>query len=203
MRETVRRAAECALLGVLWALCSLPLVTAGAAWSAVARICHAWNRGEEPPLVRTFVSVIRRDFGGGLGMTALGLLAAAPLLEARISLTARLPGARAEAVALGLVGVTALCVVALTFPRHAADPAVTWRDSLRATAALAAARPWVIPLTAVALGLPAFLVIVYPALIVFIGGPAGYAVCAVYGRAVRARYRGKGRWAGWRTNAHR
>jgi uncharacterized membrane protein YesL len=186
MRENVRRAAECALLGVIWMACSLPLVTAGAAWSAVAEICHAWNRGAEPPVVRTFLSVIRRDFRGGLGMTALGLAAACLLLEARISLAARLPGARAEAGALGLVGALALCVVALAFPQRAATRA-PWRESLRAVAALTTRRPWVVPLTAVALGLPAFLVIVYPPLAVFIGGLAGYAVSAVHARATQTR----------------
>ena len=183
LRETGRRAAECALLGVIWTVCSLPVITAGAAWSAMAEICHAWHRGEEPPLVRTFASVIRRDFLGGLRMTVLGLAAVAPLLEARVSLAARLPAARAEAGALALVGVVAISVVALAFPQRAAVH-TGWAQSLRGAAALAAARPWVVPLVAVALGLPAFLVIVYPAVIVFIGGPAGYAVSAVHARAV-------------------
>ncbi|HEX6527112.1 MAG TPA: DUF624 domain-containing protein [Streptosporangiaceae bacterium] len=190
MRENLRRAAECALLGVIWTVCSLPVVTAGAAWSAVAEICHAWNSGEEPPLVRTFASVIRRDFLGGLGMTVLGIAAAAPLLEARVSLTARLPAARAEAGALVLVGAAAISVVALAFPYRAAAGA-GWRDSLRAAFALAAARPWVVPLVAVALGLPVFLVIIYPAFVVFIGGPAGYAVSAVHARAVATRQGGR------------
>jgi uncharacterized membrane protein YesL len=189
MRENLRRAAECALLGVIWLVCSLPLVTAGAAWSAVAEICRAWTRGEEPPLARTFVSVIRRDFPGGLGMTMLGLVAAAPLLEARITLAARLPGARPEAGALGLVGAVAICLFALAFPEHSAYPGLSWPGSLRAAAALAASRPWIVPLTAVALGLPAFLVIVYPALIVFIAGPAGYAVSAVHARGHGSRAR--------------
>src|SRR5207237_570856 len=152
-----------------------------------AEICHAWNRGEEPPLVRTFASVIRRDFRGGLGMTILSLAAAAPLLEARVSLAARLPMARAESGALALVGAAAISVVALAFPHRVAVGA-GWRDSLRAAVALAAAKPWVVPLVVVALGLPAFLVIVYPALIVFIGGPAGYAVSAVHARAVAKGY---------------
>jgi uncharacterized membrane protein YesL len=189
LRETGRRAAECALLGVIWTVCSLPVVTAGAAWSAVAEICHAWNRGEEPPLVRTFASVIRRDFLGGLGMTVLGLASAAPLLEARVSLAAGFPVARAEAGALVLVGAAAISVVALAFPHRAAVRS-RWRESLRAAVALAAARPWVVPLVAVALGLPAFLVIACPALIVFIGGPAGYAVSAVHARAVTTRPEG-------------
>jgi uncharacterized membrane protein YesL len=184
MRENIRRAAECALLGVIWLVCSVPVVTAGAAWSAVAETCDAWSRGEEPPLLRTFASVIRRDFLGGLGMTVLGLAATAPLLEARISLAARLPGARAEAVALGLLGAAAVCVVALAFPARAASAArAGWRASLRAATALSVARPWVLPLTALALAIPAFLVVVYPALIVFVAGPAGYAVSAVHARA--------------------
>lgn len=189
LRESGRRAAECALLGVIWTACSLPVVTAGAAWSAVAEICHAWNSGEEPPLVRTFASVIRRDFLGGLGMTALGLAAAAPLLEARLSLAARLPVARAEAGALALIGAAAISVVALAFPYRAAVGA-GWRDSLRAAVALVVARPWVVPLVAVALGLPAFLVIVFPAFVVFIGGPAGYAVSAVHAKAAGAELAG-------------
>jgi uncharacterized membrane protein YesL len=187
LRESGRRAAECALLGVIWTVCSVPVITAGAAWSAVAEICHAWNRGEEPPLARTFASVIRRDFLGGLGMMVLGLAAAAPLLEARASLAARLPMARAESGALALVGAAAIAVLALAFP-HRAAVGGGWRESLRGAVALAAAKPWMVPLVTVALGLPAFLVTVYPAVVVFIGGPAGYAVSAVHARAMRHRF---------------
>lgn len=212
MRENLRRAAECALLGLLWTVCSLPLVTAGAAWSGVAEICRAWNRGEEPPLARTFATVLRRDFAGGLAMSVLGVAGAALLLEARIALAARLPGAQVEAVALGLAGVAALCVVALAFSRHAAgtdaDAAArtTWRESVRGAAVLCVCRPWVIPVTAVALGIPALLVVVLPPVIVFIAGPAGYAVSAVHDRAAARAAASRdvtGLKGRWHADAHR
>jgi uncharacterized membrane protein YesL len=195
MRESVRRAAECALLGIVWAVFSLPLVTAGAAWSAVAEVCDAWHRAEEPPLLRTFARVVRRDLFGGFAMALLAVAAAGvPLLETRVALAARLPGARLEGGALCVIGAVALTVVLLAFPQRAAT-AEPWRSALGSVARLCAARPWAVVVTAVALAVGAVIVIAYPPLIMLIGGPIGYAVSAVRARVVA----GAEKW----SNAHR
>src|SRR5579875_766288 len=102
--ESLRRAAECALLGVVWFACSLPVVTAGAAWAAVAEVCDAWLRGEEPPLVRSFARAVRRELAPGfaLGLLAM-LLVALPYLEVKVALAERLPGGSADSGALCLL----------------------------------------------------------------------------------------------------
>lgn len=184
MRESVRRAAECALLGVVWTVFSLPLVTAGAAWAAVAEVCACWHRAEEPPLVTTFAAVVRREFAAGTAMAIAGLAAAAlPALELRVTLAARVPGARVEAAALAVVGGVALSLVLLTFPQRSAT-GEPWTRCVRTVVSLASARLWVVPLTAVAVAVAGFLVVVYPPLILMIAGPVGYAVSAVHARAL-------------------
>jgi uncharacterized membrane protein YesL len=182
-RASLRRAAECALLGVVWTVFSLPVVTAGGAWSAVAEVCAAWHRDEEPPLLKTFAAVVRRDLAGGLAMLAAAVGAGVlPAIEIRVALAAGLPGARLEAVALAIVGAVAVSVLLLAFPQHVAT-GTPWLSSLRGAVALATARPWVIAATAVGVAIPGFLVVIYPPFALLIAGPAGYAVSAVHTRA--------------------
>lgn len=182
-RESLRRAAECALLGVVWTGFSLPVITAGGAWSAVAEVCAAWHRGEEPPLLKTFAVVVRRDLVGGLAMLAAAVGAGAlPAVEIRVVLAARPPGAHLEAFALAGVGAVAVSVLLLAFPQRAATGA-SWSSALHGAAALAAARPWAIAATASGVAIAGFLVLVYPPFALLMAGPAGYAVSAVHTRA--------------------
>jgi uncharacterized membrane protein YesL len=179
-RESVRRAAECALLGVVWTGFSLPVVTAGGAWAAVAEVCAAWHRGEEPPLLKTFAAVVRRDLVGGLAMLAAAVSAGAlPAIEIRVALAAGLPGARLEAVALAGVGAVAVSVLLLAFPQRVATGA-SWLSALRGAMALVAARPWAIAATASGVAIAGFLVLIYPPFALLMAGPAGYAVSAVH-----------------------
>jgi uncharacterized membrane protein YesL len=182
-RASLRRAAECALLGIVWTGFSLPVVTAGGAWSAVAEVCAAWHRDEEPPLLATFAAVVRRDWAGGLALLAAAAGAGAlPAIEIRVALAAGLPGARLEAVALAIVGAVAVSVLLLAFPERVATGA-RWLPALRGAVALATARPWAVAATAAGLAIAGFLVVVYPPLALLIAGPAGYAVSAVHTRA--------------------
>lgn len=188
-RESVRRASECALLGVLCFVCSIPLVTVGAAWAAVADICHSWSRDEEPPLVPTFLRAVRREFVPGLALSALLLVVVAlPYLEIRIVAAAHLPGAWVESIGLGVVAAGCLGVLLLAFPTHAEERS-SWAAAVRTAAQLAVRGPWVALVALTAVGVGAVLVDVFPPLVVLIGGPIGYAVSAVHawGRAVIAR----------------
>jgi uncharacterized membrane protein YesL len=171
------------LLGIAWFICSLPVVTAGAAWAAVAHVCHAWSAGEEPPLARTFCRVLRRELAPGAVLGSLVCaVVALPYLEARVALAARLPGALAESAALGLLGAAGLAVLLLAFPERASSGA-GWRDSLRGSARLCRERPWAPAGSVIALAIGIVLVVVFPPLIVLIGGPVGFAVSAIHTRA--------------------
>jgi hypothetical protein len=181
--ESVRRASECALLGIAWFVCSLPVVTAGAAWAAVAHVCHAWSAGEEPPLARTFCRAVRRELAPGVVLGLLGCASVAlPYLEARTALAARLPGALPESVALGLLGAAWLAVLLLAFGERA-SAGTGWRESLRRSARLCRERPLAPAGSVIALAIGIVLVLVFPPLIVLIAGPVGYAVSAIHARA--------------------
>lgn len=180
--DSLRRAAECALLGAVWFAFSLPLVTAGAAWSAVADVCAAWARGEEPSLLRTFAARVRRDLAGGLVLQlAAAALVVVPYLEIRIALAGHLPGARVESAALGLVGCWLLVVVLLAFPARATG--LAWPAAVRDAARVVRTRPWVVPTAAAALMAAALLVYAVPPLAAVMAGPLGYALSATYLRA--------------------
>src|SRR6266700_5755437 len=99
--ESGRRAAECAAVGLLWTAFSIPVVTAGAAWIAAATIFDAWSRGEEPPLVSTFVTTLRTQMRAGLAaQLAFAAVAVAAYFDIRIAGAAHVPGARIETVAV-------------------------------------------------------------------------------------------------------
>jgi hypothetical protein len=167
---------------------SLPVVTAGAAWLAVARVCTAWSREEEPPLLRTFASTVRHRFWSGLGLvSAAAAIAALPLLEGRIAIAADLPGARVEVVVLTILAVGGLGVVLLSVPAAA--------GGLRAVAALRSAvlvvrrAPWAAPAAVAAVAAGALIVYLLPVLAVVMAGPVGFAITAVWVRAGGPRQR--------------
>jgi Protein of unknown function, DUF624 len=184
-RETARRATECALLGVLWLLFSLPVVTAGAAWLAVCEICDGWSHDVEAPLLRTFVASIRHRLVPGLTFQLLASAAVLlPLLELRIALSANLPGARLEAALLGALAAGALVLVLLACC-ETATRGVRPRTALRDAAQLWRHARWagVGVLAAVVAGL--IMVWLMPVLGVLMAGPVGFAVTAVRLRASR------------------
>ncbi len=188
--ESLRRAAECALLGIVWFACSLPVITAGAGWAAVAEVCDAWLRGEEPPLLRSFARTVRRELAHGLVLDLVALLLAAlPYLEVRIALAERLPGGPVDSGALCLLAAAALTVFLLAFPVRAATRA-PWPEAFRQSAGLCRNCPWAAVLAAAAVGTGVILVLAFPPLIVLIAGPVGYALTVVHARAAAARREG-------------
>ena len=182
IRETARLASECALLGVVWLLFSLPVVTSGAAWLGVARVATAWTQGIEPPLLRTFASTLRHRFGAGLALQLLAIgIGAVPYLELRVVLAAGLPGARVEAVALAVLAAAGLAVVLLAAPAAALGQPAT--VALRHALALLRRAPWAGPLAVGALAAGGIILYLLPVLVVVMAGPVGFAIAAVWARA--------------------
>jgi Protein of unknown function, DUF624 len=184
-RETAGRAAECALLGALWLLFSLPLITAGAAWLAVCEVCDDWSRGVEPPLLRTFVGSVRHRLVQGLALELLAIsVVLLPVLELRIAVIAGLPGVALEATMLGLLAAGGVALVLLACCETATG-GVGPGAALRAAARLWLAVPWagagVLLVVLVGLGL----VWLMPVLGVIMGGPVGFAVMVIWLRAGR------------------
>jgi uncharacterized membrane protein YesL len=181
--ESGRRAAECAAAGLLWTAFSIPIFTAGAAWIAVAAIFDAWSRGEEPPLVSTFVTALRTQLRAGLAaQAAFAAVAAVAYFDIRVAAAAHIPGARIEAVAIGLIaaGATGIIQLAVAQRAHAGTGMLA---SARAALVIAGAAPWTLPLLIVATAVCAAVVALIPALLLVMAGPLAYAVSAVYARA--------------------
>jgi uncharacterized membrane protein YesL len=181
--ELIRRAAECAAVGFVWFVFSLPLVTAGGAWAAAASIFQAWNRGEEPPLLRTFARQVRAQFLPGL-LTELCVVAVVAIayFDVRVATASRMPGFVVEAVAVVAIAAIALGVLLLSFAHRAATGSA-WTESLRDTVLLCRTRPWAPLVVVFAVAVSAALILVLPAFVAIMAGPTCFAACAVYTRA--------------------
>jgi uncharacterized membrane protein YesL len=182
--ENVRRVAECAAVGMLWTLFSIPLVTAGAAWIAAAKVFNAWLRNdEEPPLVATFVGAMRKQLRAGAAAEFAVLVASGiAYLDIRFAAAARVPGAAVEMVAVALVAAVAIGVVQLAVARRAHTDQ-RMRDCVRDVWTMARLKPWSLVLVVIATATCAGLVAIVPALVLLMAGPLGFAVSAVYTRA--------------------
>ncbi|MFI6345981.1 hypothetical protein [Streptomyces sp. NPDC050560] len=194
--ELVRVAAETLAVGALFALFSLPVVTAGAAWCAAAETTAAWHTHREPPLLRTFTRVVGRDLAAGLaGQCAVLLVGAVAWFEIHVVVRSRLPGYPLEAAALGLLATAALAFVLLTVAHRAHDAAggaaPRWQDAARATAALVRTAPSAPVLVAAGCAATVALVAVIPAFAAVMAGPLAYAVSAVLTRARRGTRDGR------------
>ncbi|MFV2102385.1 hypothetical protein [Micromonospora sp. LOL_024] len=116
-RDTVRDAADLALLGILTVLAAAPVLTAGAAVGAASAAVHDWLTTGSWPTARRTVSRFGRGLLPGLPV-ALIVLATVGLLAANLTALAagRVPGGAVAsslttAVAAGLLGYAAAVVV--------------------------------------------------------------------------------------------
>ncbi|GAA5023636.1 DUF624 domain-containing protein [Kitasatospora paranensis] len=185
--EQVRTAAETMAVGALFLLFALPVVTAGASWCAASEIVADWHRRREPPLLRTFARVVRRDLAAGLVLECV-LLAVVALVrfETAVVLDARMPGYRAEAGALVLLGTAAVGFALLAVGCRAASR-VSWRAAVRMAAGQVRAVLSTLPLAVTALAFTGVLIAVVPAFAAFMAGPLAFAVSAVVARNGRLR----------------
>lgn len=183
--ESLRRASECAVLGALWFVFAVPLVTAGAAWCAAAEICNEWAAGKEPPLFRTFAAATRRNLGRGVLLaTVLAVAAAVPYFEERVAAVSRIPGAGAERVGLSVVSMCCIALVLLAVGGQASGSR-PWYGMLAEVAGRAWSRPWVVPTAVLAVGAGVVLIYAIPPLLVFMAGPMGYALSALSQRLLQ------------------
>jgi hypothetical protein len=188
-RDTLRAAADLALLGTLLTLACLPVVTAGAAVATASAAVHhfaandGWPRAVD--IGRTFV----RALVPGLAATAVALgVATLVALDLAALRSGAVPGGRpmlvlTAALAAAGAGFTSLVVVAVG--------SRGWRGAVRAATALATARPSALAASTgvviLAVGLAALLHPVVAPILVGYALYAGYAI--VYGRGIVRRSR--------------
>ncbi|MBP0461653.1 hypothetical protein [Streptomyces montanisoli] len=211
--EQVRTAAETMAVGVLFAVFSLPLVTAGAAWCAGAEIVASWHAKREPALLRTFTRAVGRNLAAGFVVEGAVLVPlAAAWFEVHVVVRSRMPGYPVEAVALALLGAAAAGFVLLTAAFRAAD-AVTvagrrtshggtpggpssgpsgrapasWGAAVRRAADLTRATPSALVLVVTGCAFCVVLVALIPAFAAFMAGPLAFAVSTVVARGTRGR----------------
>lgn len=67
-------------LNFLWLLASLPVVTIPVSTTAMFGIVREWGRGDEPPITRRFVSLLRENLRQGLVVGGIWVLAGAVLV---------------------------------------------------------------------------------------------------------------------------
>ncbi|MBQ1050089.1 hypothetical protein KBX50_16645 [Micromonospora sp. C51] len=112
-RDTVRDAADLALLGILTVLASAPVLTAGAAVGAASAALHDWLDTGSWPTARRTMSRFGRGLLPGLPVTLLGLGGVGLLVTNLVALaTGRVPG--------GAVGLAVTSVVAAVLLGYAA-----------------------------------------------------------------------------------
>ena len=198
-RDTLRAAADLALLGILLTLACLPIVTAGAAVAtASVAVRHfaaddGWPRAVD--IGRTFV----RALVPGLGATAVALGAAALVaLDLAALRSGTVPGGRAMLVLTAVLAASgagfAGLVVALlprrswAYVREMPDlvgneskiGAGSWRRAVRDAASIVAARPATLAATTGVLAIAAVLAaLLHPAVAPVLVGYALYALHAV------------------------
>ncbi|WP_193317908.1 MULTISPECIES: YesL family protein [Streptomyces] len=117
------RLADLVVVGLLWTVAALPLVTLPAATTGLCAVADGWAVGGSPPVWRTFVEGFRRRFARGLavgGVLGLG----AVLVATDVAFGLRAEGAPlrgavltcgvALAAAVALAGAFAFPLLALT-----------------------------------------------------------------------------------------
>ena len=96
-------AADLILLNALTLLCSLPIVTAGAAWAALSETSLRFVRAEEGYLLRDYFRVFRASLKRGIPLGLLFFAAAALLYFDYLAAAAYAPPMRVVIVAIALL----------------------------------------------------------------------------------------------------
>jgi hypothetical protein len=179
-RDSVALAADLALLGILVALASLPVLTAGAALATASVASdHVCVNRTLPPfaaLGRTFL----RALLPGLGATLVGLAVAVLVaLDLRAVASGRVPGGVPLIVATSLVAAAALAVALLALVRVGATEGRGWARAVRWAVGRLAARPWLGVVVLLVVALPAVLASAIPVTALFLAGFALFALHVV------------------------
>lgn len=182
--DTLRTAADVALLGVVLTIAALPVVTAGAAAAAGSAAVHHFQRYDRWPDAAASWRVFRRHLLPGAAAVAAGLLAAALLVIDVVVLRSGLvPGGGVLTALTAMLLVAAAGWAGLLLVALGTDPGRGWRAAARSAAA---ARPGAVAAAAGVLLLAGLIgTFGHPVLVPVIAGYALFALHAVAGR-VRA-----------------
>ncbi|WP_410565398.1 DUF624 domain-containing protein [Amycolatopsis sp. cmx-4-61] len=171
---------DCLLAGLLVALASVPVVTAGPAFVAGCRVLDRARRGVGSPLWTTFWADFRSVVRGGVGF-GLGCLVAVVLFAVDLEVVASMPGAGVLRPALGALAAAGV-VLAVRTCELVATGAPAWCRAFGAAARETAADPKNGLLLAAALGIAGLLVWMLPILALVVAGPLALAAVATGGR---------------------
>ncbi|WP_033260937.1 YesL family protein [Amycolatopsis vancoresmycina] len=178
---------DCLLAGLLVALASVPVVTAGPAFAAACRLLDRTRRDLGSPLWTTFWADFREAARGGV-VFGLGCLAAVVALAVDLEVVAELPGAPVLRPALwllaaaGVVVAVRTCEVVATSGPAPASRTPVWRHAFVTAARETAADPKNSLLLAAAVGMAVLLVWMLPILALVVAGPLALAAVATGGR---------------------
>ncbi len=171
---------DCLLAGVLVALASVPVVTAGPAFVAGCRVLDRARHDVGGPLWTTFWADFRSAARGGV-IFGLGCLAAVVLFAVDLEVVASMPGSGVLRPALWVLAVAGV-VVAVRTCEVVATGGPAWRRAFVTAARETAADPGRALLLAAALGLAVLLVWMLPILALVVAGPVALAAVATGGR---------------------
>jgi hypothetical protein len=180
-RDTLRVAADVALLGIVVTAAALPVVTAGAAAAAASAAMHHFQRYDRWPAAAGTWRVFRRHLLPGAAAVAAGLAAAGLLVVNVLALRSGVvPGGGVLTALTGALLVAAAGYAGLLLVALGADPDRGWRAAARAASR---ARPATVAATAGVVLLAAVIgTLGHPVLAPAVAGYALFALHAVAGR---------------------
>lgn len=176
------RLVELVQINLLWLLCCLPIVTAGAATTAMLTCLYAW-RDSAPCGGRVFFSAFRRFFSKST-LLWLGILVLGVMLAVDYAIVANLtfPGRMAVICLILFVGMALVLVSAMVFPLLSQFP-MGVKDTLTNAVLLSLAHlPKMLLITAANL-LPLILAVLLPQMFVltsFVWVLCGFSLLALY-----------------------
>jgi uncharacterized membrane protein YesL len=181
VRQTLSRACDTFLLGLAVTVTSLAVVTTGPALAAAATVVRGWERGDSPPLARTFLSTVRRQTRALLA-PQLVLVAALGLAWIDAAASARVPGSTVVRSVLAALAVVLLGSWLAMFRVHA-DTGGTWWSAWARAGRLCVRKPWLPVALVLVLALSVALALLIPATAIVVSGPLTLAVGVLTGRA--------------------
>ncbi|MFY1689437.1 hypothetical protein [Plantactinospora sp. WMMB782] len=141
-RDTLRDAADLALLGILTTVAALPVVTAGAAVGAASAALHHWVETGSWPGARTALRGFGRTVLPGAGATAVAGVVAAVLALNLLALgRGVVPGGPVLVAVTVALAVAAGGFAGLTVVQLGRQAGQGWRRAVRGAARTTAARP--------------------------------------------------------------
>jgi len=171
-------------LNLLWLMTSLPVVTLPLSTASMFGVTRAWIKGDEPPIARTFFSLIREDARRNL---LVGWLWAAvgAVLVADFFVVGQM-GALRQVLYVPLFAISLLYTASsvFLFPTLAAY-AVPARTVLKNAVLLPLARPFAACQGLLVIIVAAFLVASFPVLLILAGSATAYVLSFLWERSLR------------------